>query len=112
MPDAATPRMVRYDVEVIKGGAVEVLMSDILKGILVIAKGKAVDKDQITRLERELAELKKVSPSLEEKTINHYGSGVQSVHTGSGAQNVNNSSGNMFSNSNFPGPVTFSAPGK
>ena len=111
LPDGATPRMVRYRSEAKRGEAVELLMSDIINGILIVVKGKsAVGKEQITNLERALAELKKVAASLEEDSgdaFHNYGTGTQNVHTGPGEQNVNTGSGFMFSNSHFSAPFHF-----
>ncbi|WYZ43988.1 hypothetical protein EsH8_VII_000424 [Colletotrichum jinshuiense] len=106
IPPGDGPRVARYRSAASKGGRVEVLMKEILDGILVIAKPPAVTQDQVNSLKDALQAVSKIPPSLDDEaanSFNNYGTGPQSIHLGHGDQNINTGSGMMF-NGKFMAP--------
>ncbi|KAI1360471.1 hypothetical protein F5Y08DRAFT_47265 [Xylaria arbuscula] len=91
-------RIERYRAAAGRGGRVELLMKEILEGVLVIAKESIISEERVKALQAFLTEMEHLPRSLEEEpgnTFNNFGPGPQAVHMGEGAMNMNTGSGYM-----------------
>jgi hypothetical protein len=108
IPSESCPRRFRYQ-SAAKGEAVEVLMKEILKKILIIAKEPVLNEAQIKTLNEALDMISDIRPSLEEDnkthSFNNFGSGPQSINLGHGPQNINTGPGPQVGH--IAGSVTF-----
>jgi hypothetical protein len=84
-------KQARYRSVAGKGERVEVLMKEILQGILVVAKEPVIGQQLFAAMQKALQDVSRIPPSLEDEAGNsfhNYGSGPQSVHLGQGDMNV------------------------
>ncbi|KAI1440167.1 hypothetical protein F5Y02DRAFT_403612 [Annulohypoxylon stygium] len=93
---------------VAEGKAVEILMRDVIRGIIAVTDNNAYNQELLTNLSNHLTYLSTIPNSLGESnqhSFHNSGPGGQSIHLGKGHIHNNNGSGTQI-NGDFKGPIS------